>query len=230
MSKDIAIYGAGGFGKEVACLINRINANIDDMDQQWNLIGFFDDSKPKGTHVSRYGVVLGGLSELQHFDKPLAIALAINENKVVRRIRESLTNPFISFPNLIDPTLFLVDKMTFSIGEGNIIQNNCMISCDVKIGNFNLFNDHVVVGHDNCIGDYNGIMPGTHLSGSVVIGNSNLLGVASVVLQGLVIGDGVTLGANSVLVSQPKDNCTYLGVPAKNLTFEKRIFTLFDKP
>lgn len=219
MSKDIAIYGAGGFGKEVACLINRINAGIHEIDQQWNLIGFFDDSKPEGTLVSRYGQVLGGLDELQQVDKPLAIALAINENKVVRRIRESLTNPLISFPNLIDPTLFLVDELTFTIGEGNIIQNNCMISCDVKIGNFNLFNDHVVVGHDNCIGDYNGIMPGTHLSGSVVIGNSNLLGVASVVLQGLTIGDGVTLGANSVLMSQPKDNCTYLGVPAKKFDF-----------
>lgn len=219
MSKDIAIYGAGGFGKEVACLINRINARIDESQERWNLIGFFDDSKPVGSAVSRYGTVLGGLDELQHVDKPLAIAIAINENKVVRRIRESLSNPLISFPNLIDPTLFLVDEMTFEIGEGNIIQNNCMISCDVRIGSFNLINDHVVVGHDNCIGDYNGLMPGTHLSGSIVIGNNNLLGVASVVLQGLTIGDGVTLGANSVLVSQPRDNCTYLGVPAKKFDF-----------
>ena len=36
--KDIAIYGAGGFGKEVACLIKRIN----EQEPTWNLIGFFD--------------------------------------------------------------------------------------------------------------------------------------------------------------------------------------------
>ncbi|MBQ1739289.1 MAG: transferase, partial [Clostridiales bacterium] len=36
----IAIYGAGGFGKEVACLIKRINDNGGD----WELIGFFDDT------------------------------------------------------------------------------------------------------------------------------------------------------------------------------------------
>ena len=48
--KKIAIYGAGGFGKEVACLINRINANGGD----WQLIGFFDDNtKAVGTDVSR---------------------------------------------------------------------------------------------------------------------------------------------------------------------------------
>lgn len=212
---NIAIYGAGGFGKEVACLIERINRENGD----WHLIGFFDDTKPAGTPVSRYGKVLGDMNTLLAVNEPLAVAFAINENKAVRRIREAITNENITFPNLIDPSLFYVDPLTVTIGEGNIIQNHCMISCDVKIGNFNLINDHVVIGHDNVIGDYNGLMPGAHLSGGITIGDSNLLGVASVVLQGMIIGDGVTLGANSVLMTQPKDNSTYLGVPALRFDF-----------
>ena len=206
----IAIYGAGGFGKEVACLIERINRNGGD----WELIGFFDDCKSTDSHISRYGTVLGDMDTLLSVDEPLAVAIAINENKAVRRIRESITSPNLSFPNLIDPSLFLVDPKTFTIGEGNIIQNHCMISCDVTLGNFNLINDHVVIGHDNSIGDFNGLMPGAHLSGGITIGDNNLLGVASVVLQGMTIGNGVTLGANSVLMTLPKDNSTYLGVPA----------------
>lgn len=212
---NIAIYGAGGFGKEVACLINRINANGGD----WHLIGFFDDSKPNGMPVSSYGKVIGGMDMLSSYSEPLAIAIAINDNKTVRRIRESISNPNITFPNLIDPSLFLVDKNTFKMGEGNIIQNDCMISCDVTIGDFNLINDHVVVGHDNIIGNFNGLMPAAHLSGGITIGDNNLLGVASVVLQGMVIGNGVTLGANSVLMTQPRDNATYLGVPARRFDF-----------
>lgn len=35
--KDIAIYGAGGFGREVASLIKRINR----IENQWNFVGFF---------------------------------------------------------------------------------------------------------------------------------------------------------------------------------------------
>ena len=206
----IAIYGAGGFGKEVACLIERINRNGGD----WEMIGFFDDGKSTDSHISRYGTVLGDMDTLLSVDEPLAVAIAINENKAVRRIRESITNPLITFPNLIDPSLFLVDPNTFTMGEGNIIQNHCMISCDVTLGSFNLINDHVVIGHDNTIGDFNGLMPGAHLSGGITIGDNNLLGVASVVLQGMTIGNGVTLGANSVLMTQPKDNSTYLGVPA----------------
>lgn len=211
----IAIYGAGGFGKEVACLIRRINANGGD----WQLIGFFDDSKPAGTPVSRYGTVIGGLEKLLQVDEPMAVAIAINDNKTVRRIREEITNEHISFPNLIDPSIFYVDKETVTLGEGNIIQNNCMISCDVKIGSFNLINDHVVIGHDNIIGNFNGLMPGAHLSGSVTIGDGNLLGVASVVLQGMTIGTGVTLAANSVLMTQARDNSTYIGVQAKRFDF-----------
>lgn len=212
---NIAIYGAGGFGKEVACLIKRINTNGGD----WNLIGFFDDTKPTGTLISSYGQVLGGMAALDQVNESLAIAIAINDNKAVRRIRENIRNPKISFPNLIDPSLFYVDEQTVLMGEGNIIQNHCMISCDVTLGNFNLINDHVVVGHDNRIGDFNGLMPAAHLSGSVTIGDNNLLGVASVVLQGMTIGNGVTLGANSVLMTQPRDNSTYLGVPAKRFDF-----------
>lgn len=212
---NIAIYGAGGFGKEVACLIRRINDNGGD----WHLIGFFDDTKPAGTAVSSYGTVLGGMDKLMQVEEPLAVAIAINENRVVSRIRQSITNPLISFPNLIDPSLFWVDKETVKMGEGNIIQNHCMISCDVTIGSFNLINDHVVIGHDNAIGDFNGLMPGAHLSGGVTIGNNNLLGVACVVLQGMTIGNGVTLGANSVLMTTPRDNNTYLGVPARKFNF-----------
>lgn len=212
---NIAIYGGGGFGKEVACLIERINRN----GGKWDLIGFYDDTKPAGSSVSRYGLVLGGMETLQQVNQPLAVAIAINDNKVVRRLRESINNPHITFPNLIDPSLFLVDKQTVIMGEGNIIQNDCMISCDVTLGDFNLINDHVVIGHDNHIGSFNGLMPAAHLSGGITIGDNNLLGVASVVLQGMEIGNGVTLGANSVLMTQPKDNSTYLGVPAKRFDF-----------
>ena len=38
-------------------------------------------------------------------------------------------------------------------------------------------------------------------------------------LQGMTIGNGVTLGANSVLMTQPKDDSTYLGVPAMKFDF-----------
>lgn len=68
--KDLAIYGAGGFGREVACLIKRINA----VKPTWNLIGFFDDGKEIGTE-NEYGKILGGIKELNAWNKPLNVGV-----------------------------------------------------------------------------------------------------------------------------------------------------------
>lgn len=215
--KKIAVYGAGGLGREVAGGILRINKAST---EQWEVVGFYDDNLQAGTVVSHYGVVKGGMNELNAIDEPLAVAIAVGNAKTRKLIRGRITNPNIYFPNLIAPSFKVLDPETFSIGQGNIIQDSCSATCDVKIGDFNVFNGANVMGHDVIIGDYNVFMPSVHLSGAVEVGNCNMLGVDSVVLQKIKIGDNITLGAGSVLMTKPKDGFTYIGVPAKKFSFE----------
>ena len=209
--KDIAIYGAGGFGKEIACLIEIINKET----PKWNLVGFFDDGKEKGMKVSHYGNVLGGISELNEWDTPIDIAIAIGSPSIVQKIAQSVVNPLVYFPNVIHPSFNIVDTESFKIGKGNIIQRNCSVSCDVSIGDFNVFNGAVSMGHDDKIGSFNTFMPGVRVSGEVIVGEGNFFGVGSIVLQQIKIGNHVRLGAGSVLMTKPKDGVLYLGVPAK---------------
>ncbi len=215
--KRIAIYGAGGLGREVAGGIQRINIGGK---EQWQIVGFYDDRLPVGTSVSHYGKVLGGMKELNAVEEPLALAIAVGAPATRKRIFERITNPNITFPNLIAPSFRILDPSTFKIGQGNIIQDNCSVTCDVEIGNYNVFNGSNAMGHDVKVGDYNVLMPGVRLSGEVTTGNCNLLGVDSVVLQRVKIGSNVTLGAGSVLMTKPKDGNTYIGVPAKKFDFE----------
>ncbi len=211
--KDIAIYGAGGLAKEIASLIERINNNEND---KWRLIGFFDDNEELWGHdVSHYGKVLGGLDALNHWIKPLDIAIAIGNPTDILRVRKRIVNKMVMFPNIISPWLRFADKRSFSIGEGNIIQGTCWASNDVTIGNFNLLNGDIVIGHDVTIGDYNVFMPDIRISGEVSFGNENLIGVGSIILQQLKIGNQVHLGAGAVLFTKPKDGNTYIGNPAK---------------
>ena len=165
--KDIAIYGAGGFGKEVACLIKKVNEET----LTWKLAGFFDDGKEKGMKVSHYGNVLGGIAELNEWDTPIDIAIAIGSPSIVQKIAQSVVNPLVYFPNVIHPSFNIVDTESFKIGRGNIIQRNCFVSCDVSIGDFNVFNGTVSMGHDDKIGSFNTFMPGVRVSGEVVIPN-----------------------------------------------------------
>ena len=209
--KNIAIYGAGGFGREVACLIQWIN----DVSPTWNLIGFFDDGKQKGEVVSHFGRIIGGLQELNAYEEELSIVFAIGKVGVVKKLHKAVINDKVKYPNIIAPDFIVRDPYSFKIGKGNIIQGRSSLTCDVTIGDFNVFNGAVNMGHDISIGNYNVIMPGVRISGEVTIGNDNFFGVGSVVLQELSINNNVKLAAGSVLMTKPKDNSLYLGVPAK---------------
>ena len=213
--KNIAIFGAGGLGKEVATTILRINRSK----PTWNLIGFYDDGKEIGTPVSHYGKILGGIKEVNETTEPLCLVIAIGSPNSLRSVRERITNPLISYPNIIFEPFDCADYSTLKIGEGNIIQGYCYASCDVTIGSFNVLNSLIVIGHDVTIGDFNVIMPSVRISGEVKMGNCNLLGVSSIVLQQLKIGNNVRLGAGAILMTKPKDGCTYIGNPAKLFRF-----------
>ena len=215
--RNIAIYGAGGLGREVAGGIRRINNSCG---ERWNMVGFYDDSKEVGSPVSHYGYVLGGMEELNAVSEPLALAIAVGDPMSRKLIHERINNPLITFPNLIAPSFKVLDDETFTMGQGNIIQDGCSATCDVVVGSFNVLNGSNVLGHDVIVGDFNVLMPGVRLSGSVQMGHCNLLGVDSVVLQKVQIGSHVTLGAGSVLMTKPKDGMTYIGVPAKKFDFK----------
>lgn len=209
--KDIGIYGAGGFGREVACLINLIN----EKKPTWNLLGFFDDNLKLKGKDSKYGKILGDIEILNRWENELDLAIAIGKPSSLQNIIHRISNPLISYPNIIAPDFGFSDKESFTIGQGNIIGFGCAASCDVTIGNYNILNADIVMGHDVAIGDFNVIMPDIRISGEVTIGNNNLLGVGSIILQQINIGDNVHLGAGAVLMTKPKNGGTYIGNPAK---------------
>lgn len=214
--KDIAIYGAGGFGREVACLINRIN----EKESAWNLIGFFDDNPTKkGKMVSHFGLCLGGIDILNEYSNDLAVVMAMGNSTIVQKVVSKILNKNVWFPNLIHPNFTVSDPETLSIGRGNIIQGGCTATCDVTIGDFNVLNGSICLGHDVKVGSYNTFMPAVRISGEVHIGEGNFFGVGSIVLQQLTVGDHVRLGAGSVLMTKPKSGHLYIGVPARKTEF-----------
>ena len=213
--KEIAIYGAGGFGREVACLLRRIN---DEVSPQWRFIGFFDDGVAPGT-MNEYGKVLGNINTLNSWDKPLAVVFAIGSPKTIELIYSKVSNDKIDFPNIIAPDTLFLDRENVRMGKGNVICSRCIVSCNIIIGDFNAFNGDISVGHDSVIGNFNSLMPATKISGGVKIGNRNFLGVNSVVLQYKSLGDDNVIGASSVVIRNIKTPGTYVGNPAKRIIY-----------
>lgn len=82
--KDIAIYGFGGFGREIACVINAIN-QVTPTCSLYRLS--FDDGHSVG-EANKYGRVLGNMETVTAYNgSPLAIVMAIASPAVLQNIK-----------------------------------------------------------------------------------------------------------------------------------------------
>ena len=205
MKKDIVIYGAGGLGREILCLI------IKKLDE-WNPIGFVDDGVPEGKIIN--GIpVLPKLFLYQKHQKKLAVAIGIADPTMKMNIFAELKKiTDIYFPTLIAPTA-IVDESA-ELEEGCIISNFCLISIDVKLGQCVFLNTGSFIGHDASLGSFVTLMPTTSISGGVVINEKVLVGAQSFVLQGKSIGKNSVISAGSKVFSNVPDNVTVFGNPA----------------
>ena len=181
--KDILIYGFGGFGHEVACIINHINA----IEPTWEIVGYIDDGAEAGTEC-KYGKVLGNIDTLNGWKTPVSVVIAIGSPKYLGLLPSKITNPLVSFPNIIAPNVFYFDKDEVTMGKGNIVTFGCRFSTNVTMGDFNVLNGNISFGHDVVIGNYNMMFPEVRISGQTIIGNKNYFGSRCFAAQCLKIG------------------------------------------
>jgi sugar O-acyltransferase (sialic acid O-acetyltransferase NeuD family) len=211
--KKIAIFGAGGFGKELACIWFDM---LKSQNQVFEFIGFFDDNKV-GLKMD-YGNVVGNYNDLSCLSEKVEVCFALGNPQTLNNLITPLNNPNLIFPNIIHPTVRFLDSTSILIGKGNVFSMDVMISNNVVINDFNILNTRVTLGHDVKINCFNVLNPNVQISGEVSIGNKNLFGFNSGISQTRKIGDGNVLGAGSILIRNINDNSTYIGVPAKKFS------------
>lgn len=208
---NIAIYGAGGFGREVQFMIEQINKNSA---KKWNFIGYFDDGVPAETIINGYKV-LGRMEELNQFAEPLAVVFAIANPQIKKKVVSQVTNPLVNYPKLIHPNVLLGPEAFLKIGEGTIITAGNMITVNIEIGKHVILNLGCTVGHDTIIKDFCSFMPSVNISGEVIIEECVYVGTGAKIINQLSIGENTIIGAGAVVSKSLPSNCTAVGVPAK---------------
>lgn len=213
--KDLYIIGAGGFGREVAWLVERINA----ADPTWNIKGFIDDNPSAlGKLEGRYPVI-GDRGFLLQRTVETWVVCAVGSAKVRKTIIERLEeNSAIHFATVIDPSVVLSDRVT--VGEGSIICAGTVLTVDIFIGKHVIINLDCTIGHDDIISDFVTIYPSVNVSGNVVVGTCAELGTGMQIIQGKRIGRESILGAGAVVVKDIPEKCTAVGIPAKVVSKE----------
>lgn len=212
--KNIVIVGSGGFGREVAWLIEDINK----VKPVWNIVGFVDDNNDLTDSTVNGYKVLGNIDWL--IDKEVYVVIAIGDPVGKKNVFERIKNTNNSFPSLIHPSVIMSNSV--NIGDGTIICAANILTVNIEIGNHVIINLDCTIGHDAVIHDYATILPSVNVSGYVDIGECVSVGTGSAIIQGLKIGDNAVIGAGSVVVKDIPANCTAVGVPAKPIKFHNQ--------
>ena len=210
--KDIVLYGASGFGKEVAYIIERINA----AKPMYNLLGFLDDGHQyhDGITINGYPWLGGGEWILDHKENCLCNC-TIGYPKTKAKIQRRLTELGVQFETIVAPDARLSELC--EIGAGSVIYGYTSISVNCNIGEGVLLNGRVSVGHDVSIGSFTTVMVGTGISGGCKIGSEVNIGGHAFIIPERKVGDGATIAAGSVVFTNVKAGTTVLGNPAKRM-------------
>lgn len=210
--KKVAIIGSGGFAREVLTIIYEINK----LNQSYEFIGFVDNDKKH----SIYGFpVIGNDDEVNATTEPLSLIIAVGEPHLKEKIYKKFTNPLLSFPSLIHPSVIIGDMVNVEMGKGCIICAGNILTTDIKLHDFITLNLMCTVGHDTEIEDYSSFMPSVNISGEVKVGKGVYVGTGAKIINQVDIGEGTIVGAGAVVAKSLPANCTAVGVPAKPIKF-----------
>ena len=212
--KDLIIFGASGFGREVAWLVERIN----EKKPTWNMLGFFDDNDEIQENAINGYPVLGKAAESSKYPDAYFVC-AVGASKVRKKIVETLkkSNPGVKFATLIDPSVEM--SKLVKIGDGTIICAHTILTVNIEVGKHVIMYLDCTVGHDAVISDYVTMYPSVNVSGMTNISSCVELGTGTQIIQGKCIGENSIVGAGAVVVKDIPSNCTAVGSPAKPIKY-----------
>lgn len=215
--KRIAIIGAGGFGREVKTLIDQIN----NVKKTYEIVGFYDDNIEQDKNIN--GIpFLGNTEGINLIEKPCCLAIAIGNPEIKKRIYNKISNHFVSFPNLIHPSV-IIGRDNIQMGKGNIICAGTIITNDINIGDFVILNLCCTLGHDSIIKSFSSFMPSVNISGEVIIKESVYVGTGAKIINQLTIGENTIVGAGAVVAKSLPSDCTAVGIPASIIKLHKQV-------
>ncbi|WP_036156480.1 acetyltransferase [Maribacter forsetii] len=206
---NVIIFGASSHGSVVLDCLEK--------EDKFNVIGFVDSFKPKGSLVNGYQV-LGSEYDLPYLMSRLNIEggiVAVGDNwirkKVVDKILEII--PGFNFVNTIHPKAIIGKDVV--IGSGNVIMPGAIVNANSILHDFCILNSNSILEHDCEIGDYASLAPSSCCGGNVFVGSFSSICLGASVVNGIEIGEHSVIGAGALVVSHFGDKLIAYGSPAQ---------------
>lgn len=212
--KQVAVYGASGFGRQVMPFARMSWAANDEPHQ----LAFVDDNlksvECNGHKVFTYE------EWLQQPSTSKCINIAIANGNVREALVKRCMRDNVGFFDIWSPNVVVLDDVV--IGSGGVFCSFVTLTSNIRIGNHFHANHYSHVAHDCVIGDYVTFGPGVRCNGNVVIEDYVYIGTGAVIKQGspgnpIVIGRGAVVGMGAVVTKSVPAGATVVGNPAKPL-------------
>ena len=213
--KRLAIVGGGELGQQML--------NLAQSGEEFEVVGFFDDTMQKGAIVTDQCTVVGGLNDIVAYyesGKLDCIILGIGYKHMAARanIFEDLSKK-VPFATLIHQSCIIDPSV--KIGQGAVVYPGCILDKNVVIGENTLLNLGVVVAHDTKVGSHCFIAPRVVFSGFVNIMKSCFIGTGTIFKDNITISSDITIGAGALVNKDLTDADVYIGSPVRKLKKNK---------
>lgn len=175
----LQIIGDGAFAQEVACY----------------------------EHVTHF---INLLSSEKQMDESRPTLIAIGDPKTRKKIAETFK---LNYTILNKGKGY--GRVFYSFGD--IICPGTILTTNIALGEHVIINLNCTIGHDTKIGAFTTLSPGVNVSGNVTIGELCYIGSNAVIREGITICDNVIIGAGGVVVKDITEPGTYVGNPVKKI-------------
>lgn len=207
--KKYCIYGTGGFGREVLCLIKDI-LSLENKSIKDEVFFLVDDEYFTDEIIMGIPVIKRSLFKVDEYN----VTVAVGDPKLKKKIIDSMPKS-TTYSTLIHPKSIISDWV--KVEEGSIITAGCILTCNIEIGKHCHLNLNTTIGHDCIIGNYVTTAPSVNVSGRCILGDEIYLGSNSAVREKISICNDVTIGMGGIVVKSIIEPGTYIGNPLKKL-------------
>lgn len=213
----LAIYCAGGLGKEVIAFARSIS--------RWDYIIFVDDVIDAKEYC---GATVYRFDDVANLPDDVEFVIASGEPAGRKALYEKIKAAQYRLATLVSPYASLLPGV--QLGEGCIIMD-CGLSADVVIGENVLVNSRVIMGHDAVVGAHSYISANSFIGGHTQIGSCVYMAPGAMAKDRIKVGDNAIISLGAVLLRNVRPGAIMVGNPARYLgdNETETVFGIFDE-